>query len=89
MATETKSRSVRIPAAYVERLDALAQQRDRTHAELLIEALAVHFDAEEWRVKAIQQAIEKADAGGPWIPHEEVVAWIQSWGTPNELPPPG
>jgi hypothetical protein len=22
------------------------------------------------------------------VPGEEVVAWMKSWGTPNELPPP-
>jgi predicted transcriptional regulator len=28
---------------------------------------------------------ESARMGAPW---DEVKAWMQSWGTPNELPPP-
>ena len=88
MATETKTRSVRIPAAYIERLDAIAQQRGCTRSELLGEALAAYFDVQEWQLKAIQKAIDEADAGGPFIPHEEVEAWVRSWGTPNELPRP-
>jgi RHH-type transcriptional regulator, rel operon repressor / antitoxin RelB len=88
MATETKTRSVRIPAAYVERLDALAQQRGCSRSEMLSEALAAYFDVQEWQLKAIQQAIEEADAGDPWIAHEKVEAWLQSWGTDHELPPP-
>jgi len=28
---------------------------------------------------------ERTRMGAPW---DEVKAWMQSWGTPNELPPP-
>jgi hypothetical protein len=28
---------------------------------------------------------ERARVGAPW---DEVKTWMQSWGTPNELPPP-
>ena len=27
-------------------------------------------------------------AAGRVVPHERVVAWLKSWGTPNELPCP-
>ena len=27
-------------------------------------------------------------AAGRVISHEAMTAWLQSWGTPNELPPP-
>lgn len=27
-------------------------------------------------------------ANGRLIPLEDVVEWVESWGTPNELPPP-
>jgi predicted transcriptional regulator len=29
---------------------------------------------------------EKAVAEVRAVPHEEVVKWVKSWGTPNELP---
>jgi predicted transcriptional regulator len=36
-------------------------------------------------------AIAKARAeiaAGLGIPHEDVIAWLRSWGEPEELPPP-
>jgi predicted transcriptional regulator len=42
-------------------------------------------EAEEARLDA------KADAeidAGQFVPHTEVVKWLQSWGTPNKLPRP-
>jgi predicted transcriptional regulator len=36
-------------------------------------------------------AIKEAEAdvaAGRLVPHEEVVKWLRSWGTPNELPCP-
>ena len=37
------------------------------------------------------QAIEEAEAdvaAGRVVPHEEVVEWLKSWGTPDERPAP-
>lgn len=42
---------------------------------------------EEEEERALAEA-EKALAGGRVVPHEEVVKWLKSWGTPNELPCP-
>jgi predicted transcriptional regulator len=36
---------------------------------------------------AIEEGIRDADAGR-LIPHADVVAWVRSWGTPDELPMP-
>jgi predicted transcriptional regulator len=33
------------------------------------------------------QAISEIDAG-EFISHDAMKAWLLSWGTPNELPPP-
>lgn len=41
--------------------------------------------AEEDRL--LDEAEAEAERVGT-IPFEEVEAWIRSWGTPNELPPP-
>jgi len=35
------------------------------------------------------RAIAEADvAAGRLVPHEKVVKWLESWGTPDELPCP-
>ncbi|WP_413208422.1 hypothetical protein [Rhodospirillum sp. A1_3_36] len=36
---------------------------------------------------AILEGIAAADAG-LLIPHEDMKAWLESWGTDHELPPP-
>jgi len=42
-------------------------------------------DEEEARLDALAEA--EIDAG-LFVPHEEVAAWLRSWGTENELPRP-
>ena len=39
-----------------------------------------------WQVEHIKAALAEDKAGGPGVPHEEVVRWIESWGTDHELP---
>ena len=41
--------------------------------------------AEEVRLDALADA--EIDAGR-FVPHAEVVKWLQSWGTPDKLPRP-
>ena len=47
--------------------------------------------AEPWSAEVLAEdaarlaAFESTREGVPW---DEVEAWMQSWGTPNELPPP-
>ena len=41
-----------------------------------------------WQVEHIKAALAEDKAGGPGVPHEEVVRWIESWGTDHELPKP-
>ncbi len=37
----------------------------------------------------VRQAVREArEDPRPGIPHEDVVAWLESWGTDHELPPP-
>ena len=38
-------------------------------------------------IAAIDEGIRAADAGQV-VPHEDVAAWVQSWGHPTELPMP-
>jgi predicted transcriptional regulator len=44
----------------------------------------IDSDAE---ARAIAEA-EADVAAGRVVPHDEVVNWLRSWGTPNELPCP-
>jgi predicted transcriptional regulator len=42
---------------------------------------------EEWQIAAIEEGIAAAERG-ELIPHEEVQAWVESWGSEHELPCP-
>ena len=47
------------------------------------------FDEIDANAEARAIAEAEADVAAGWIvPHEEVVKWLRSWGTPNELPCP-
>jgi predicted transcriptional regulator len=42
-------------------------------------------EAEEARLDAVAEAEIEA---GQFVPHDKVVEWLKSWGTPEELPCP-
>lgn len=80
--------TVRLKTAVRERLEAMAVSTKRSKSFLAAEAIEAYVDLNEWQIARTRKAIEKADAGGPFVSHEEMSAWLLSWGTTNELPPP-
>jgi predicted transcriptional regulator len=40
-----------------------------------------------WEARALDKAEAEAEWEG-WIEGDEILAWMRSWGTENELPPP-
>jgi len=86
--TDSVTLTVRIPREHLERLRDMAKVTGCSKSELASEALADYLAAWEWRQEVIREAVAEADAGAKMIPHEDVVAWIESWGTANELPRP-
>jgi predicted transcriptional regulator len=47
------------------------------------------FDELDADAEAAADAEGLADIeAGRVVPHAEVAAWIETWGTPNETPPP-
>ncbi len=80
--------TIQVMKATAERLEKLARSTDRDAVALAEVALERFLEVEEWQMRAIDEAIAEADAGGPFIAHEDMVRWLESWGTENELPPP-
>ena len=85
---DTRPLTVRVPKADLDRLNALAQTTRRSKSDLASEALAAYLAVQDWHVAAIREAVDAADAGTASIPHERVAAWLQSWGSADELPRP-
>ena len=40
-----------------------------------------------WEARALDEAEAEAEREG-WIDGDEILAWMRTWGTENELPPP-
>ncbi len=79
--------TIRVDQNMKDRLEAAAKQQKRSKSFLAGEAIEEYLAVQEWQERRIREAIEAADRG-ELIPHEEVMAWISSWETDNELPMP-
>ena len=79
--------SARVPEKIKKGLSELAKSTDRPISWHVTRALAEYVEVNRWHVKEIKKALEEVKAG-QWVSHEEVVAWVHSWGTPDELPMP-
>ena len=80
--------TVRLKPEVSEKLAALARDMKRSKAYLASEAIASYVDLNAWQVTHITEALEEDASDAAGVPHEEVVAWMESWGTDDELPRP-
>lgn len=81
-------KTFRLNPELVERLDLLAARTNRSKTFLVEEALSDYLEREAWQIAEIAEAVAEADAGGPFVEHEKVDAWLRSWGKDDEEPPP-
>jgi predicted transcriptional regulator len=75
---ESTTIHVRLPKEAVEKLDSLAQTTRRSRSFLAAEAILGYVDENAWQVKEIGQAVEKADQGGPFYAHEDVMTYLDA-----------
>src|SRR3954466_8570300 len=80
--------TVRTSRETKEQLEALAENMGRSTNYIADEALSSYINENAWQVEAIREAVEQADAGGPFVAMEDVKRWAESLGTDHELPPP-
>jgi predicted transcriptional regulator len=87
--SETTSLSFRVPKDKADKLDKLADAMDRPKSWLLQQALDAYLDVQAWHIAHIEEGRRELREGKS-IPHEEVVRWVESWGTgdDNESRPP-
>ena len=76
--------TVRLAPEISEKLGALARDTNRSKSYLAGEAIASYVEMNAWQVARIKAALAEARSGAPGVPHEEVVRWVESWGTENE-----
>jgi predicted transcriptional regulator len=69
------------------RLTALAEERQQPASEVAAEVISMYFATESWEHQHIRAGMAELDAG-LGVSNERVMAWLDSWGTENELPAP-
>jgi predicted transcriptional regulator len=85
--SKTAPLSVRLESALNDRITAIATALDRPKSWVIEQAVRDFVAMQEWQLAAIDEGIRAADAGRI-VAHEDVAAWVQSWGRPDELPMP-
>ena len=77
--------SVRIPPGVREQLEELSDATGRTKSFLAAEAIEGYVANQAWQVKAIKKAVKKANnKSTPFIEHNNVMDWVNSWGSEDE-----
>jgi predicted transcriptional regulator len=81
--------TIRIDDQTKERLEHLAIVTARSKSYLVNSAIKEFIAANEWQVQEIKKAVKKADQpDAKFLDHEEVVAWLDTWGSDKEKEPP-
>ena len=86
MAKETIS--VRLERKTLDQLSTMAQTTGRTRGALMTHAIEKYVENEAWQVAAIQEAVDELERGEAGLAdHDDVVRWLNSWGTDHEAEP--
>jgi predicted transcriptional regulator len=76
--------SVRLPPELNQQVADIAQALDRPKSWVIEQAIKDFVAVQAWHLAAIDEGIRDADAGRV-VSHDDVVAWVRSWGKPDEL----
>jgi predicted transcriptional regulator len=82
--TRTATFSIRLQPSTKKRLAKLAKDSGRSANFLISDAVAAYI-ADQERVLADLRISDRQLKTGHYIPHEDMKAWLLSWGTKREL----
>ena len=89
--TTTAPMSIRLEVTARDKLKALAARQKRSAHALATEAIYQLIEQKEreyaWH-QSCDDALKHFDETGLHATHDEVMAWMESWGTDQELPVP-
>lgn len=84
-----KVRTIEVDSTTADALEARAAERGVTVSELLAE-LVLFVDTQAPaggdEIAEMDRQWAAIEAGQPTVPHEEVVRWLETWGTPAFKP---
>jgi predicted transcriptional regulator len=85
----SKTMTLRLDPGTLRRLDKLAQVTERSKAWLAAQAVRTYLDLNEWQIRAIREAVARADRrDAKFLTQREVDTWLATWGTSQERKPP-
>jgi predicted transcriptional regulator len=85
--TKSATFSIRLKPATKRRLAKLAKESGRS-ANFLISDAVESYIADRERLRADIRLADRQLKSGHYVRDEDMKAWLLSWGTTNELPPP-
>ena len=80
--------SLRLDRKLSDKLEKHAKQSRRSKSSVAAWAIENYLATEAEEIAKTKAALARAEAGGPFIAHDDMVKWMTSLGTENELPPP-
>jgi predicted transcriptional regulator len=85
--TKTVTLSIRLRAETKKRLAKLAKSSGRSSNFLVADAIEAYVADQERVLAEVSQAGRQIESGH-YIRHQDMKAWLLSWGTEDEMPPP-
>jgi len=83
--TPTKIMTIRLSASTFRRLRKLAAAIVRSEDSVAVQAVESYLDLNEWQTNAIRDAVQMANRrNAEFVDHDEVDAWLATWGTARE-----
>jgi len=82
--------SVRMPDDLMQRLDVAAERLRRSKGWIINDAVREYLEREEERARRLEDtktALAEAEAGD-LIDGDEILAWLDTWGTDQAREPP-
>ena len=79
--------SLRLDAEIRARLEEEARRLDRPASQVAQRAILRFLDAQDALRREIDSAVAEADTG-VFVSAEAIGAWLETWGTDAEAPPP-
>jgi len=85
--TNSATISIRLKPEIKKRLAKLAKVSGRSSNFLISDAVESYVADQERMLAEIRRA-DRQVKSGHYVAHEDMKAWLLSWGTDRELPPP-
>jgi predicted transcriptional regulator len=85
--TRSTTFSIRLKPDVKKRLAKLAKESGRS-ANFLISDAVESYVADQVRMLGEIRRADRQVKSGHYVRHEDMKAWLLSWGTDHELPPP-